>query len=56
MHAVELDGSLGSVTDPWSIASAIGITVMDLGSVNTPIAMGGGNSRELAGRSQAGPG
>ena len=27
---------LGSVsTDPWSIASAIGITVMDLGSVST---------------------
>jgi len=22
--------------DPWSIASAIGITVMDLGSVNAP--------------------
>jgi len=24
------------ITDPWSIASAIGITVMDLGSVNAP--------------------
>ena len=51
------DSITAHAPDPWSNIRVLILKkgsqpftlVLDLGSVNTPIAMGGGNSRELAG-------